>query len=73
MTTFPATPPQGVVLQYADGTQAPLDALLYLGLEPCGDDGTAMHVWEGVDPLPEKPLAGLCVDMLPARTRVQVV
>lgn len=67
-------PPQGVVLHYMDGSEAPIETLLYVG-DDNEEDGSPnrIHVWEALDPLPGKIIARMEVRMLPAHTRVVVV
>jgi hypothetical protein len=66
----PTNMPTGVVLFYMDGSEAPIDSLMYMGEEEEHDG--MMHVWEALDPLPEKQLSRMKVDHMPSRTRVVV-
>lgn len=65
MTAEP-DPPMGVRIVYIDGSMRGLTALYYVGYE----DG--MHIWEAVDPEPEKIAKGVEVDIMPPYTTVTV-
>lgn len=58
--------PEGVRIEYVDGTTAELNSLLYSGQE--GD----MFVWEALDPYPGRPIRDVQVDVLPAHTTIKI-
>jgi hypothetical protein len=59
--------PEGMWLEYMDGTSAAIDSLLYTGQN---EDG--LFVWEAIDPHPDRMVLRLHYDLLPAYTTVTV-
>ena len=60
--------PEGVAIQYRDGSQAEWLPLVWSHF----DEAENLHVWEVLNPHPDRAIRALTVEVLPPHTRVRL-